>query len=81
MVGPDVVVMDVNMPNLNGIEATRQIKREMLYARVIGLSMHDNQELIASLKDAGASTYLTKGGPSDEVYQAIRQVCRENPQG
>ena len=68
---PDVVIMDINMPKMNGIEATRRIKLEMPHVSVIGLSVHDDRGLITSMLEAGASSYLTKGGQSEELSRAI----------
>ena len=68
---PDVVVMDNNMPKLNGIEATRHICREWPAIKVIGLSLHDEKEIRAAMLDAGAVEYLQKNGPDKELYQAI----------
>ncbi len=71
---PDVVVMDNNMPKLNGIEATRQICREWPSIKVIGLSMHDEKEIRAAMLAAGAVDYLQKNGSVKELYEAIRAV-------
>lgn len=68
---PDVVVMDNNMPKLNGIDATRQICREWPAIKVIGLSMYDEKEIRAAMLDAGAVDYLQKNGTVTELYQAI----------
>jgi PAS domain S-box-containing protein len=69
---PDVVVMDITMPRLNGIEATRQIARSHPEMRVIGLSMHSEADMAEALISAGATTYLTKGGPAGALIDAIR---------
>lgn len=69
---PDVVIMDVTMPRLNGIEATRIIKNEFPDVRVIGLSMHESQEMFSAMRKAGVWAYLPKGGPSDALFAAIR---------
>ncbi len=69
---PDVVIMDVAMPRMNGIEATKLISRELPKTRVIGLSMHAEGDMAAAMRAAGASAYLTKGGPSEDLSAAIR---------
>lgn len=71
---PDIVVMDVAMPNLNGIEATRQIRAALPNTRVIMLSMHGNREYIFESLRAGASGYLLKDAAFDELVQAIQEV-------
>ena len=69
---PDVVIMDVTMPRMNGIEATKLISRELRKTRVIGLSMHAEGDMAKAMRAAGASAYLTKGGPSEDLIAAIR---------
>jgi DNA-binding NarL/FixJ family response regulator len=71
---PDVIIMDVNMPRMSGIEATRCIKQELPSIAVIGLSLHEEHEVISSLLSAGASSYVKKGGPPDDLLRAIRAV-------
>jgi CheY-like chemotaxis protein len=71
---PDVVVMDLTMPRMNGIEATRRITANHPHIRVIGLSMHDSQEMEQAIRDAGACRYLTKTGAAGELIQAIREA-------
>ena len=72
---PDVVVMDVSMPGLGGIEATRKIVSAKPGVRVVALSMHDPMEMESLMRQAGACVYLPKGGPSDRLFQAIREAC------
>jgi signal transduction histidine kinase/ActR/RegA family two-component response regulator len=71
---PDVVLMDVNLPKINGIEATRRIKRASPHVRVIGLSVHQEEQLSSAMLVAGASAYIAKGGAPDELYRAIMNV-------
>lgn len=71
---PDVVVMDVAMPDLNGIEATRQIVADSPNVAVIGLSMHSDRRFVAGMLSAGAYGYLLKDCTFDELVEAIRSV-------
>lgn len=73
---PDVVVMDVSMPELNGIEGTRQICDELTQTRVIGLSMHRDSVYVRELLRAGARGYLLKDSEDDDLLRAIRAVSR-----
>jgi PAS domain S-box-containing protein len=74
---PDVVVMDVNMPGMNGIEATKILTKEMPQVKVIGLSMHTERNAANAMREAGAVAYLSKGGPSEDLVEAIRACCRQ----
>ena len=69
---PDVVIMDISMPGMNGIQATRIIHSELPEIRIIGLSMFQEGEQARAMRDAGAVAYLTKSGPSEDVIAAIR---------
>ena len=71
---PDVVLMDIAMPLLNGLEATRQIKRDRPQARVLVLTMHDNEEYVRQVLLAGASGYVLKRAAASELVAAIRAV-------
>ena len=72
---PDLVVMDIGMPLLNGLEATRQIKREYPQVSVLVLTMHDNEEYVSQILAAGASGYVLKRAASSELVSAIRAVA------
>jgi DNA-binding NarL/FixJ family response regulator len=72
---PDVVVMDVSMPDLNGIEATTQIVESLPGTRVIALSMHSDKRFVMGMLRAGASGYLLKDCASQELANAIHQVA------
>jgi two-component system response regulator NreC len=75
---PDVVIMDVAMPNLNGIEATRQITHEFPAVKVIALSMHDDRRFVINMLKSGASGYLIKDCAFRELAKAIRLVVKAN---
>jgi DNA-binding NarL/FixJ family response regulator len=69
---PEVVIMDVEMPVMNGIEATRILSKEMPQIKVIALSMHDEEDSVLAIVEAGAVAFLTKGGSYKELLNAIR---------
>ena len=72
---PDVVIMDVSMPDINGVEATRQIKAAMSNVQVLALSVHDKHEYVMDMIKAGVSGYLLKDCVSSELVEAIRKVA------
>lgn len=72
---PDVVVMDVSMPDLNGIEATSQVLESLPDAKVIALSMHTDKRFVMGMLRAGASGYLLKDCASQELASAIISVA------
>ena len=71
---PDVVLMDITMPELNGIDATRQISLQDRPPRIIALSLHSDQGHVTDALKAGASGYVVKDSPLDELILAIRSV-------
>ncbi len=71
---PDVVLMDIAMPLLNGLEATRQIKRDHPEVAVLVLTMHDDEEYVRQVLSAGASGYVLKRAAASELVSAIRAV-------
>jgi len=68
---PDVVLMDVTLPLLSGIQATLQIKAEFPQVAIVGLSIHESQEMVQAMTEAGSSVYLTKETVSDSLFPAI----------
>jgi DNA-binding NarL/FixJ family response regulator len=75
---PDVVVMDIAMPQLNGLEATRQIMREGLATKVLILSSYGDDEYVHQLTEAGASGYLVKQTAANDLIKAIREAYKGN---
>ena len=73
---PNIVIMDVNMPGMNGIDATRHIMSEMPEIKVIGLSMHEEADRASAMLKAGAVDYIHKAGPSQDLITSIRAHCR-----
>jgi DNA-binding NarL/FixJ family response regulator len=71
---PDVVIMDITMPDLNGVEATQQILSEDPNVKVLALSMHSDEHFVAGMLKAGGSGYLLKDCAAEELVQAIRSV-------
>jgi two-component system response regulator NreC len=71
---PDIVIMDITMPDLNGIDATRAIFDEAPGVKVIALSMHSDRRFVSGMLEAGASAYLLKDSAFEELATAIRAV-------
>jgi CheY-like chemotaxis protein len=74
---PDLIVMDVNMPRLDGIEATRRIREESPGTFVVGLSVNEAEHIVKSMKAAGAAAFLTKESAADHLYETIGAVTRK----
>jgi DNA-binding NarL/FixJ family response regulator len=75
---PDVVLVDISMPRLNGFDAVRRIRKEGGEAKIIFLTMHDDEALIAEAFRCGASGYVLKQAAGEELVNAINQVVQGN---
>jgi len=71
---PDVVITDINMPRIDGIEATKKLVAENPQEKIIALSMHDQDNLIIEMLEAGAMGYLVKNAQKEEIIEAIKTV-------
>ncbi len=69
---PDVILMDISMPKVDGVQATRIIHRDLQQTRIIGLSMFQEPDREAAIRKAGAVAYIFKSGPAEAVVDAIR---------
>jgi DNA-binding NarL/FixJ family response regulator len=73
---PDVILMDINLPKMSGVECTRQLKALLPQTQVIMLTAYDDNDLIFQALQAGANGYLLKRASADEIVEAIREVRR-----
>jgi DNA-binding NarL/FixJ family response regulator len=76
---PDVAVLDLEMPELNGIEATRHIKGALPKVEVLIFTMHDTDEMILSAFEAGARAFVLKSNDELELVEAIKAISRHEP--
>jgi DNA-binding NarL/FixJ family response regulator len=76
---PDIVVLDLTMPGLNGIEATRQIKKLLPQVEVLIFTMHETEEMILSAFEAGARGFVLKSDDELELVEAINVISRHKP--
>ncbi len=73
---PDIIIMDISMPEMDGLEATRQLKEKWPQVTVLALTVHEDKFYFMKMLEAGASGYLTKQAASDELVQAIHTVAK-----
>lgn len=76
---PDLVIVDINMPVMNGLETTRKIKEKHPYIKVLGLTMENDLQLVTGMLEAGASGYILKNTGKTELELALRQVMKGEP--
>jgi DNA-binding NarL/FixJ family response regulator len=77
--GPDVIVLDVTMPDLNGLEATRQIRKAIPQAEILILTMHESEQLVGEMLAAGAHGYILKADTSRLLVSAIESLAQHKP--
>ena len=76
---PDVVLMDISMPRLNGLAVTQTLRKDAPDVKILILSVHNNKEYIFRIIQAGAHGYVSKEAPPDELVRAIESVCSGEP--
>jgi DNA-binding NarL/FixJ family response regulator len=75
---PDVLLMDIRMPEIDGVNAIKIIRKEYEDLRIVVLSMYDDQEIITKMMEMGSNAFLSKTADPDEIYQAILSVMNED---
>src|SRR5512140_3336544 len=76
---PDVAILDISMPDLNGVEATQQITKQVPETRVIVMTMHDSEELARRILEAGARGYVLKSDAARDLCNAVKSVLKGEP--
>lgn len=76
---PDVVLMDIGMPGISGVDATREIRRHLPNTRVLALTQHEDEGYLRRMLRAGASGYVVKKAADTELFEAVRTVARGEP--
>lgn len=77
---PDVVILDITMPVLSGLDAAREIRAAVPATKILLLSMHNSSQLEREAKASGADTFLSKTAPADQLLKVIRQLVRATEQ-
>jgi DNA-binding NarL/FixJ family response regulator len=76
---PDLVVMDISMPGLSGLQAARMIRDALPRTEVLIVTMHESREMIQAAREAGARGFVVKSDPASRIIEAIRTVCLHEP--
>ena len=74
---PDIVVLDVSMPRLNGLEAARLIRKERQVPQIVIITQHDSPQIRSAALDAGARAFITKSAVGGELVVALRNIIRD----
>lgn len=77
--GPEIAILDISMPDLNGVEATQQIAKQFPDTRVIVMTMHDSEELARRVLEAGARGYVLKSDAARDLANAVKSVMKGEP--
>ncbi len=75
---PNVIIMDIRMPKMDGITATKTIKKEFPHTKILAFTMFDQNKAVQQMLSAGASGYILKNSPLEEVLKAVREVYKGN---
>jgi DNA-binding NarL/FixJ family response regulator len=73
---PEAIIMDVDMPKVDGIEATRRIRQQHSTIVIVGLSLHEDEIVTKAMTEAGADAFVSKSAPARELVETIRRTCR-----